>query len=94
MHGAASARAALGPDQAMMELDDMLTNREPQAKSIDLSGQSRIHTVEALEDPLKLVGRNTQAVIAHTDIHHLSQLLSWQMQCRAFAMTACWPVSC
>ena len=36
MERAASARAALGPDHAIMELDDVLANREPQSKAIDL----------------------------------------------------------
>ncbi len=45
MERAASGRATLSPDQAIMELDDVLANREPQTKTIDLPRQSCIHPV-------------------------------------------------
>ena len=71
MERAASGRATLSPDQAIMELDDVLANREPQTKTIDLPRQSCIHPVEAVEDPVKMFSGNAQPIIADTDLHQL-----------------------
>ena len=71
MERAASGRATLSPDQAIMELDDVLANREPQTKTIDLPRQSCIHAVEAVEDPVEMFSGNAQPIIADTDLHQL-----------------------
>ena len=71
MERAASRLATLSPDQAIMELDDVLTNREPQTKTIDLPRQSCIHPVETGEDPVKMFSGNAQPIIADTDLHQL-----------------------
>ena len=71
MERAASSWATLSPDQAIMEFDDVLANRQPQTKTIDLPRQSGIHAVEAVEDPVKVFRRNAQPIIADTDLHQL-----------------------
>ena len=86
MQGTASSRAALSPDQAIKELDDVLANREPQTKTIHLPRQSGIHPVKAIEDPLKVFRGNAQPMIADTDLHHLPQLLPCRLHIRAFDM--------
>ena len=71
MECAASGRATLSPDHAIVELDDVLANREPQTKTIDLPRQSCIDPVEAVEDPVKMFRGNAQPIIADTDLHQL-----------------------
>src|SRR6266702_7526341 len=71
MERTASTRAARSPDQAIMELDDVLANRQPQTKTIDFPRQSCIHPVEAIENPVKVFIGNAQPMIADTDLHHL-----------------------
>ena len=71
MERAASGRATLSPDHAIMEFDDVLANREPQTKSTLLPRQSCIHAVEAVEDPVKVFSGNAQPIIADTDLHQL-----------------------
>ena len=71
MERAASGRATLSPDQAIMELDDVLANGEPETKTIDLPRQSGIHAVEAVEDAVKVFLGNAQPMIADRDLHQL-----------------------
>ena len=75
MEGAASGRATLSPDHAIVELDDVLANGEPQTKTIDLPRQLCIHPMEAVEDPVKMFNGNAQPIIADTDLHQLPQHL-------------------
>ena len=67
MERASSGWAAFSPDNAIMEFDNAFAHRQAKAETIDLSDQAGIHTVEAIEDAPKLLGGNTQAMIAHTD---------------------------
>src|SRR6266566_6888762 len=100
MECTASARAARSPDQAIMELDDVLANRQPQTKTIDLPRQSGIHPVEAVEDPVKVFIGNAQPMIADTDLHHLPPLLPGRLNISAldrgviaFRQSLCFPLS-
>ena len=86
MERAASARATLSPDHAIMELDDVLANREPQTKTIDLPCQSGIHAMEAVEDPVKVFSGNAEPIIADTDLHHLAQLVLSRLNIRTLDM--------
>src|SRR5947209_4907860 len=87
MEHTSSGRTALGPDQAIVELDDVLANREPQTKTIDLPCQSCIDPVKAIEDPLKVFRGNAQPIIADTDFHHLPQLLPCRLNTSTLIMS-------
>jgi hypothetical protein len=67
MERASSGWAAFSPDNAIMELDNAFTQRQAKTETIDLPDQAIIHTIEAIKDALKVLGRNPQAVITHTD---------------------------
>jgi hypothetical protein len=54
MKRTATAWATLGPDDALMELDNTLTNRQAQAETVDLAGQTRIHPMKAFKDTIKV----------------------------------------
>src|SRR6266446_4399416 len=68
MEYASSCWAAFSPDHAIMEFDNAFANRQAKAETIDLPDQAGIYTVEAIEDAPKVLGGNTQAMIAHTDV--------------------------
>ncbi len=67
MERASSGWAAFSPDNAIMEFDYAFAHRQAKTEPIDLPDQAVVHTMEALKDAPKVLGRNTQAVIAHTD---------------------------
>src|SRR2546425_8353790 len=72
MECTSSRGTALGPDEAIVEFDQVLANGEPKAQATRLAGQKGIHTVEAIKNPLQVLRRNTYTMIAHTDFHHVS----------------------
>jgi hypothetical protein len=88
MECASSTRTTHGPDDAIMELDNMLANRQANSKTIDLSSQLCVHAVETIEDPIKMFGSNTQAMVAHTDLQHLVRLLGSLLNMSILAMGA------
>ena len=59
MEGASSSGATLGPDEAAMQLDQVLADGQAKPQAIDFSRQPCIHTMEALEDTLNVFGGNT-----------------------------------
>ncbi len=67
MERASSGWAAFSPDNAIMEFDNVFAHRQAKTETIDLPDQAIVHTMEALKDAPKMLGRNTQAVITHTD---------------------------
>ena len=100
MQRASSVRATFGPDQAIMELDDILANRQPQTQTALLPRQSFIHPMEAIEDALKVFCGNTQPMIAHTELYHLPLFLSSRLHIRALDMAViayqqglCFPIA-
>ena len=73
MECASASRTALGPDDAMVEFDQVLANRQPKAQATRLAGQAGIHTVETIKNAIQMLRRNTQPVIADTDFQQVSQ---------------------
>ena len=68
-------RPVLGPDGAVVQLDDALANGQAQAETVDFSCEPCIHAMKTVEDPLKVLGRYPYTSIAHTDLQHLSREL-------------------
>ncbi len=67
MERASSGWAAFSPDNTIMEFDNVFAQRQAKTETIDLPDQTVVHTMEAIKDAPKVLGRNTQAVITHTD---------------------------
>ena len=62
-----TSRAALGPDAALMKLNNAFADRQAKPEAIHLTGQAIVHAVEALKDAVEVLGRNTQPIITDTD---------------------------
>ena len=56
--------ALLGPDPPAVLLDDRRADRQPEPGAALLAGVRGVDLVEAVEDPLQLVGRDAAAVVA------------------------------
>src|SRR5262249_61067567 len=50
-----------------MPLGDVLHDREPQPRATALAATGLIDAIETLEDPLEVVMRNANALVAHGD---------------------------
>ena len=62
-----TSRAALGPDAALMKLNNAFADRQAKPEAIHLTGQPIVHAVKALKDAVEVLGRNTQPIITDTD---------------------------
>ena len=70
-----TSRAALGPDAALMKLNNAFADRQTKPESIHLAAQTIIHPVKALKDPVEVLGRNTQPIITDTDFKDVDRSL-------------------
>src|SRR6266851_7731141 len=93
MKRASSGWTAFSPDNTIMEFDNAFAHRQAKTEPIDLPDQAVGHTMEAIKDAPKVLGRNTQAVITHTDFedapcfpHHCQSMLEVRIfaGCRCF----------
>ena len=63
-----TSRAALGPDAALMKLNNAFADRQTKPEAIHLAAQTIIHPVKALKDAVEVLGRNTQPIVTDTDL--------------------------
>src|SRR5688572_7425966 len=64
---AAFANLALDDDQSLMQLSDVLDDREAQPRPADLAAARLVDTVKAFEDAVELDLRDAHAVVGDTD---------------------------
>src|SRR5262245_55105528 len=67
VEGRAAADCAGSPDPSALHLDQPLDDRQAQAASAGLAGAGLVGTVEALEDPRQLVGRDAGAGVRNLE---------------------------
>ena len=82
MERASSGWAAFSSDNAIMEFDNAFAHRQAKTEPIDLPDQTVVHTMEAIKNAPKVLGGNTQAVIAHTDFEDAPCLIPSRFLCR------------
>ncbi len=75
MERTSSSRTALGPDETLVEFDQVLANRQPEAETTRLAGQTDVYTMEAIKDALQMLRRNAYSMIAHTNFQHVPRYL-------------------
>ena len=79
------AEFTLCPNDPFMQFDDALTDRQPQPQAIDFPCEPGVDAMEAVEDTLKVLVRDTDAMVAHDDLYHLLVLRQWYHRSGFFA---------
>src|SRR5579871_4029019 len=70
---AMTPRLILGPDEAMMQFNNVFANGQAQTQAVSLTYQARINTMKTVENALQLIGGNTLTLITDTYFQHVLQ---------------------
>lgn len=74
MKRTSTGRATLGPDAALVQLNNAFADRQAKTKSIHLTGQAILHPVKALKDSLQVLRGNAHPVVTNTDLKDVVSL--------------------
>ena len=74
--GAHAGTVALGLDPAAVRLDESARNRKADAAAAAVAGPAAVHTVEALEDTIEVLGRDALSGIGDRERHIVSMTFS------------------
>src|ERR1051326_4943015 len=67
----AAAGRRLHVDAAVMELDEVPRQRQAEARAAAARAPAELRLVELVEDPLQVVGRDADPLVAHVDAHRV-----------------------
>ena len=64
------AESTFCPDYAIVHLDNALADSQPQPKTVCFACKPGIDAVKTLKNPLKMLRRDTYAIIPYPDLDH------------------------